>query len=495
MEGSVGRVQQGGRSGPAAWSVCLGPGNELEDLGPVLVHLSRAVNNGVDVQITTLGDLAGLMTAFAGRGRLILQGDNFPDEDIGFVRRFLVNNPHWSLVLVGKDAGTRPARVILGMDRTRWLALPPDLDQMRELVRYPSVPEPPSWERKEEESEVAPPPPPAPATLVLPPQEQAPAPRSRVEPASPAAAPAPVRPLSPGTPVAPPEAAAPTQPPPQVPQQPARAPAPAAAGPFAEVLAAAPPDPLPTPLSADRTLQHAPSEQVSPEPARADRAPTTAPTEPPAGAGLDAGEMRAQVAALADIAQRLELSIESGEGTPPGLGAPDAELARLRRFTHMLGHVTSPPGRGAESFDLGDLLEEKLAAAALSGPRSTRFLPKGERGLRVLADQGAVATALEALIDLARTCARPNGVIKAPYRRGADGQCEVVLDFPAGPLADADPARALRPGGVQQELPDLGPADLPAAAALIGGQGGTLRIEAGGDLRLRVLLELPAHDA
>lgn len=469
-------VQHGGRSGPPAWSVCLGPGSELEDLGPVLVHLSRTVNNGVDVRITTLADLAGLMAGFAGRGRLILQGDNFPDEDIGFVRRFLANNPHWNLVLVGKDAGTRPARVILGMDRTRWLAVPPDLDQMRELVRYPSVPEPPSWERKEEESELAPPPPPAPV--------QVPPPQPTTPPGSP-----PAGGVTPTAPV-PVEATPPRQPP--------------TAAHRAEPL----PSPKKTPpVNPPSASSHPETPRSASARSRKDAAVEVRALEDPVaelsaqldvGATatvLDSGEMRAQVAALADIAQRLELSLESGDGPPPGLGAPNAELARLRRFTHMLAHVTSPPPRGLESFDLGDLLEEKLASVALATPKELRFLPKGKPGLRTLADRDSVGTALEAVIDLARACAEPNGVVKAPYSVNSAGLCEVVLDFPAGPLSDADPARALRPGGVQEELPDLGPADLPAAAALIAAQGGTLSIEAGGDLRLRVVIEMPCDDA
>jgi len=435
-------VQQGGGSGPAAWSVCLGPGEELADLGPVLAHLSGSTNDGIHVRVTTLSDISGLMAGFAGRGRLILQGDGFPEEDIGFVRRFLANNPHWSLVLVGKDAGTRPARVMLGMDRTRWLALPPDLHQLRELVRYPNVPEPPVWEQKDEESQPAPPPPAAatPIPLDLPVSRTPPLEPQQARAAGPPPTPAPL-------------------------PAPTPAPQPAAPTPEAARLPATPPPPPP------------PTER-EPEP------------EEHLESALDPDAMRAQVAALADIAQRLELSLETaGESVDPG--DPARELARLRRFTHMLGHVTAPAARGAERFDLGDLLEEQLATVALEAPKEMRFLPKGERGLTVLGDRSAVATALEGLLAFARACAQPTGVVKAPYRRGAAGHCEIELDLPAGPLAGGDPARALRPGGVQEELPDLGPADLPAAAALIGAQGGTLRIEPGVDQRLRVVLELP----
>ena len=407
--GNVESSQGTDGSRSSGWTLCLGPGGDLADLGPVLAHLGRGVNGPVEVRVRAVADVADLLGELPDRGRLVLFGDGFPEEDIGFVRRFLANNPFWELVLLGRDPGARAARVLLALDRSRWLAFPPDLEQLRELIRCPLVPAPPPWERSREESGSAREASPGPGLL----DAEAPAPDGATEPSRPGSA------AAPG-------------------ESPA-APAPA--------------------------------------------------YEPPT---------RSHVAALADIAQRLELSLGAararGAGGAAGLEEPASEVGRLRRFTRMLGHVTSPPERGNEEFDVGELFEERLAETTVDSPSTLRFLPKGQRGHVVRADRAAVGDAIGCVLSLARSCAAPDGVVKAPYRSERPGQVTLVVDFPEGPLAGADPGDLLDPGAhgrIADHLPDYGPADLPAAVSLARSQGGDLRVRRAARGRLVAELSLP----
>ena len=303
----------------APWSVCLGPGPLLDELGPVLLHLGRSVNGQQGFQVNEVGDVAELLRpdvgtgGAGGAGRLVLAGDGFPEEDIGFVRRFLAANPGWELVVLGRDAGTRVARALLALDRVRWLNLPPDLDQLRELARAPRSDEP-----------------------------------------------------------------APAEPPP-------RAESPPALGDY--------------------------------------------------------------LGPLSDMVQRVDLSLglARASASPESLESPAEEVGDLRQMTRMLKRVAAPPPVGGEVFDAGELFEERLATAAIQSPRELRFLPRGERGHRVQADRGALAEALSSLLALARGCAAPDGVVRAPYEALADGSVRLALEFPEGPLAGADLRELLRP--------------------------------------------------
>jgi hypothetical protein len=123
-----------------------------------------------------------------------------------------------------------------------------------------------------------------------------------------------------------------------------------------------------------------------------------------------------------------------------------------------------------------------------------RFLPKGERGHVVRADRDAIGDAIACVLALARSCAAPDGVIKAPYRSEQPGEVTLAIDFPEGPLKGADPEDLLDPGAhgrIAEQLPDYGPADLPAAVSLTHSQGGELRVRRGSRGRLIAELTLP----
>jgi hypothetical protein len=179
------------------------------------------------------------------------------------------------------------------------------------------------------------------------------------------------------------------------------------------------------------------------------------------------------------------------EAGPAGLESPAEEVGDLRQMTRMLKRVAAPPPAGGEVFDAGELFEERLASAAIQSPRELRFLPKGERGHRVQADRGALAEALSSLLALARGCAAPDGVVRAPYEAPGDGSVRLALEFPEGPLAGTDLGLLLRPGGAGDRVPGLGAADLPAALAVVESQGGELSLERAPAGQLRAELRLP----
>lgn len=116
----------------ASSSILVGPGDRLADLGRVLRALGPEDDS---LEASELADLEELLLTRAGAGLLLLDGDTVPEEDIGFVRRFLKREAHCDLVLVGLDPRTRTARRLLGLPRTRWLAWPPDLEQIQALLR------------------------------------------------------------------------------------------------------------------------------------------------------------------------------------------------------------------------------------------------------------------------------------------------------------------------------------------------------------------------
>jgi hypothetical protein len=126
------------------WSLLLGPGPRLRGLKPLLVALgSSGMETGGGIgalSVAALSDLAQLLAVGGSAGRLILDADQIPAEDIGFVRRFLADRQGWSLLLLGMDAGRQEARSLLALPRAGWLAWPPDLDQLRGLIQAPAPP-------------------------------------------------------------------------------------------------------------------------------------------------------------------------------------------------------------------------------------------------------------------------------------------------------------------------------------------------------------------
>jgi hypothetical protein len=369
----------------------------LDTIAPLLDALSRGASGAASFEVRRADDLFALLGNCAGSGRLVVDGELVSSEDLGFFRRFVAQNPGWSVVVFGEDAGRAALRVLLGFERTRWIAWPPDVVQLQELLRTSGEPV-------------------AAKTLV---------------PAAP----------------------------------PARG-ARASAAPLATESIVA---------------EH----------------PAPAPSE---GGPVPSIDLRAQVAMLADISQRLELSFsalrESGRGPEGEIDSTAAELRRLTRFTRTLSCLISPPARGDEEFDLVALLEDQLAGLTLRGRKGPRFVPRGPaegRGvgeLIVRSDKTAVTWAVEALLSLARQCATAGEVVRVLYSP-LGGDVGVTVEFPAGPLAGLPFEQFFQPNAVRERLPDYGVNDLAASAAILRSQGGDLSVSPTGSGSLALQMRLP----
>ena len=125
------------RAGPV---LLVGSGRRSRELGAVLSALAvaRASENGeLELQpqrALGLQDLEELLAKRPKEGTLILDYERVPNEDVGFVRRFLERNQGWRLLVLGEESGDRRARALLGLGRAQWVPWPPDLDQVGALL-------------------------------------------------------------------------------------------------------------------------------------------------------------------------------------------------------------------------------------------------------------------------------------------------------------------------------------------------------------------------
>ncbi|MCZ6598577.1 MAG: hypothetical protein O7B99_13120 [Planctomycetota bacterium] len=115
-------------------SLLIGTGRRLEELGAVLGALASVHFKGDAPVAEGLADLADLMEGRTGPGTLLLDSEEVPTEDIGFVRRFLERQPDWQLVLVGEDSRDGKAQRLLSFRGARWITWPPDLEQVKALL-------------------------------------------------------------------------------------------------------------------------------------------------------------------------------------------------------------------------------------------------------------------------------------------------------------------------------------------------------------------------
>jgi hypothetical protein len=116
-----------------------GAGSRPTELAAVLATLAGLRADGAESAPAShrphgLEDLEELLSMRPAEGTLILDCERVPAEDIGFVRRFLERRPEWRLVVLGDEASDRRARGLLALPRARWLAWPPDLEQIAALL-------------------------------------------------------------------------------------------------------------------------------------------------------------------------------------------------------------------------------------------------------------------------------------------------------------------------------------------------------------------------
>jgi len=465
------------------WSLWIGPGSRLGGLKTVLESLRGAAGQdpaAPDVQL--FRDLAELPPdAGGGTGRLVLDADDLPLEDLGYVRRFLEARPDRRLVLTGDDPGRRAARTLLGREGVHFLPWPPNLEDLDRWL-------------------------------------EAPVHTAHRHPLSP----------TPGTtPGATPEAPAVQREPfasaaPSQPEEPAHFPSPGDppthararrddgfgdAGPLDEdeltvirtILAQPPSDAAPAfvedfldedeedelePLAPASTVPELGIEDEDDEEEDEELTVTDvlSPKAPP-----PPRYFREQVADLADIAQAIDLGLraENAEDAPVA-----RDVARLVQFTRTLGYLVAPPGRGDQEFDLAVLLKELVAQFVARGAGKTRclYLPEGEVPVR--SEKQLLTQAFDALLFLAASCAAENEAVRV-RARSEDGTAQVEIEFPVGPLEDLEPERVVEPYGLRDRLPDLGPNALRAAFGIFDGQGGRAHLARLGPRRLVWAVELP----
>jgi hypothetical protein len=421
----MGFSTRGARSEAQPYKILVGPGPRLEGMAQLLAALASRHGALARAEAAEIADLAELLTGAPEAGHLVLDVDHLPAEDIGFLRRFLARHPGWELVLVGQDAGRQTARSVLALPRTRWLAWPPDLDQLHELARGPV-------------GSVG-------GEMAAGPPTQEP-PRQEPPPQEPSSA---------------------AEPPVEIPRPPVRLPR----------AARAPAEELPPvrPALPERAIEPPPR-------ARAESAPAIP-------------HLREQIAVLADIAQRLELSfgaLRETKRAPEGeLEGMALELRRLLRFTRALSHLASPQGEGGERFELGALVEEELAALTLKARRAPRLSWRGSGKLWVRADRVAFTMALESLLVLARACAGVGETVRVEAGAGLSDDLWIRIDFPAGPLAGIDPEKVLDPVVLAERLREIGVEEIGAAIAILRAQGAELSAYASPGEHLLLQIRMP----
>jgi hypothetical protein len=203
-----------------------------------------------------------------------------------------------------------------------------------------------------------------------------------------------------------------------------------------------------------------------------------------------------QVADLADIAQRIELSLElvAEADERAGLAPLEDEVRRLVQFTRTLGYLVAPPGPGNQNIDLSELVEIFLSSAVSRADDAPRCLFRGGGVLPVRSDRTLLTQALDAFFFVAQSCAESGEIVRVQTTRSGTPEqpmALITIEFPAGRLSGVPPETILSPYGLRRILPTLGPNALAAATGIFAGQGGHALLERRGEGRLAWLLEVP----
>lgn len=504
---------------PPVWSLALGPmGHDVGPRSQIMVALLGALRElaepGADLpSMQPLEDLAELLAPTwdcSASGRLVLDADVLPREDLGLVTRFLMRAPDWELWLTGRDDTCTATRQILSLSQACWIPWPMDVEQLLALLGNPPL-------------------------------------AGRTSPSNPVDAtagrtiqsvgrrPEPERGEFEGT-----DSRTVIEPELAVPIQPVTSPGTHAAAEDApQIQASQEQHPVPTTPSRKATESQEPTTNLEsdldaieailageilpdlpdsagpsegdsdsmdlqdrdfPDPASIDLTPEeleafleSAPTDSGALETHDSPSTevqpppswyRSQIADLADIAQRLDLALAAlREQHSQGDGSSDLadsverlghDAMRLVQFSRTLGYLASPPSMGTQSVRLDTLLEEMLTGLASQDSHSARLMFQSSKELTVRSDKTLLMQVLDALLNLAALAAGEGGKVRASAAENDKGQAELRIRFPMGPLADVPGHQVLAPYGLQGRLPGMGPNALAAAARIISGQGGSL---------------------
>ncbi len=123
--------------GPS-WTLAFGPGPQAELLEPLLrTLLAQSASEG-SPRLEVWDDLDEVLGALSQRGRLVLDADRLPREDLGLVRRFLTRRSGWEVVALGGEAPTGPLAQLLSHRRVQFAAWPLPVDRLSALFETPS---------------------------------------------------------------------------------------------------------------------------------------------------------------------------------------------------------------------------------------------------------------------------------------------------------------------------------------------------------------------
>ncbi|MCP3920342.1 MAG: hypothetical protein GY711_32855 [bacterium] len=457
--------------------ILVGPSLRLGPVAALLPALGRKLAGNAAPEVRALRDLWDLTSVDEPLGRAILDADEIAPEDLGLVRRFLDHYPQFDLWLTGASSETPAVRRLATHPSVRWVPWPLDVDQLtafvdpiefedeldieiveddEELAELEVVDEPAAdaeWDARWDDSDGD----------------------GEPDGAADAGEQAPVTWNEPAPNI------------PRLHDDPEMAA-------IADILASEPlggPEP-------DADAPDSPVPTYAPQPAI--EAVTRAAEAAVATERLPSF-YREQVADLADIVQRLRLTVGAARaaGDAPSeaseLARLDGEVARLQQFTRTLGYLVSPPARGTQEFDVAILLEEMLGTLAGSGQELPRFLFRGTQDAAVRSDKSLLVQAFDALLQVAAECADADDTVRVSADTGVDpsnGPRVVVrVSFPAGPLAGMAPLEILRPYALKRELPTIGPNALAAAAGIVRGQGGEFELTHEEEARLVWIASLP----
>jgi len=450
------------------WALLLGPGRPAGLRGALAglaeAHLSAPLAPSIEV----LEDPVELHERTDPGGRLLIDAPPLEVEDQGLVRRFARANPDWEILVTGCDERARPARDLLALPGARWWSWPLDVEQLEALVAPDEAYQPEELElwgeeaqRSDEESTPAPPRAPLGRRALRSIEEDLEAIEEILGSESP--------PLEEGV----------------LSAEPGESPSPHAGGdgddPRALDLTPEEIDLFMAPLEVAEPAdeEEGATETAAAAETQAWAAAALAPddvAEPPRQTSLAPPSWyRAQVADLADLAQRLSLDVESAADDLPHsvLADLDRDVTRLTQFARTLGYLAAPPGRGAQVVALATLVEELLGGMAGASNDSPRYLFRGDDDLQVLSDKSLLVPAFDALLQLAAACSSAADVVRVAVGE-VEGRAEVRIHFPAGPLADLEPAEVMSPYGLRRVLPEVGAHALAAAGRILQGQGGDL---------------------
>lgn len=490
--------------------ILLGPGERVGPLAALLLSLAPRTRRFADV-----AEIADLVGSEVSNAQLVLDADEISIEDLGYVRRFVANRPGVPISIVCDDPGSRVARALAALGGVRWLAWPPDLDAILALCGESTSSSPTSARERAEDARGS--------RNTAAEARRAPHEAPRIEP----------------TMGFDDDFDGPRLDTPSELRRAARADAKSAAEarrgaeleadserreasnelrrgvPDAEMEAIHAilegstllEDREDRPSAPERDVDDKPSEIVAkPENVAQssngldEHVASDDTHEALANAGPPAW-WRAQVADLADAAQRLELGYEAlcdadpdePEEVDENLRRLDSEVSRVVQFARTLGFLASPPSRGDQAFELGEYVQLSVAELASRGENAPRCQYRASDPVFVLSDRLVLRPAFDAFFFLPAACAQKGDLVRTEVKRDGD-LAEVRIEFPAGPLAEVDVATILEPYGVRRQLPDLGPNALAAAISIVAGQEGAAELSRLKNGRLAWRITLPAVD-